>query len=421
MDKSELKNLLQKEQKEYEAFKALGLSLDLSRGKPCTEQLNIGNALLATVTDVSDCYAENGFDCRNYGINDGLPEMKAIFADILEVPAKNIYIGGNASLNMMYDTLAHAMLYGVPGSERPWCKEDKISFICPAPGYDRHFAMLESLGIEMLTVKMNADGPDMDEVERLAISDKNIKGLICNPKYSNPTGITFSDEVVNRLAKMPTAAPDFRIIWDNAYVIHDLYPDRSDKLADILSLSAQAGNGDRVYIFTSTSKVTLPGAGVSAMATSENNLAQVKRIMNIETIGYDKLNQLRHVKYMKDIKTTRRIMSKMADIIRPKFEIVLTCLENRLGELGIAKWTEPKGGYFISLDVMPGCAKRVWKLMNEAGVALTNVGATFPYGNDPDDSNLRLAPTYASNEDLIKIMQVLPCCVIIAAAEKLLG
>ncbi len=421
MDKNELAMLVEKERKEYEAFRALGLSLDLSRGKPCTEQLDIGEALLSTVVSASDCIAENGFDCRNYGINDGLPEMKALFADMLGVPSKNIYVGGNASLNMMYDTLAHAMLYGVPGGERPWCKEEKISFICPVPGYDRHFAMLESLGIEMIPVYMNSDGPDMDEVERIALSDKNVKGLICNPKYSNPTGITFSDEVVERLASMKTAAPDFRIIWDNAYVIHDLYRDGGETLADILSLSEKAGNPDRAYIFTSTSKVTFPGAGIAAMATSENNLAQTRKIMNIQTIGYDKLNQLRHVKYLKNIENTNAVMMKMADVIRPKFEIVLKALESRLGGLGIAEWSDPRGGYFINLDVLPGCAKRVWQLMSEAGVALTKVGATFPYGNDPKDTNLRLAPTYASNDDLEKIMQVLPSCVIIAAGEKLLA
>lgn len=421
MDRAELIKLLEKEQKEYDAFKSLGLSLDLSRGKPCTEQLELSTEMLSCVIAPSDCYSESGFDCRNYGINDGLPEMKAIFADILGVSQKNVYVGGNASLNMMYDTLAHAMLYGVPGSERPWCKEEKISFICPAPGYDRHFALLESLGINMIPVKMNSDGPDMDEVEKIALSDKNVKGLICNPKYSNPTGITFSDKTVKRLANMKTAASDFRIIWDNAYVIHDLYPDKCDSLADILSLCKEAGNPDRVYIFTSTSKVTLPGAGVAAMATSEENLSQIRKIMNVETIGYDKLNQLRHVKYMKNIENTKAIMSKMADIIRPKFEIVLNSLENRLNDLGIAEWSEPLGGYFINLNVMPGCAKRVWQLMSEAGVTLTKVGATFPYGYDPDDTNLRLAPTYATNGDLIKIMQVLPCCVIIAAAEKLIG
>lgn len=421
MKESQLRELLAAKTAEYQAFCALGLSLDLSRGKPCSEQLDLGEELLTILPTGADCRSASGVDCRNYGINDGLPEMKEIFSEMLGVPAANLYIGGNASLNMMFDTLSHAMLYGVPGGARPWCREEKIRFLCPAPGYDRHFTILESLGIEMIPIRMTPTGPDMDEMEKAVLADPSVKGMICNPKYSNPTGVTFSEETVRRLAKMKTAAPDFRIIWDNAYVVHDLYDDGGEKLADILSLCAEYGNPDRVYIFASTSKITFPGAGVAAMATSETNLVHEKRIMNVQTIGYDKLNQLRHVRYMKNGEHVRAIMSRQAAIIRPKFEMVIQALSRDLDGLGIAHWSNPRGGYFISLDVLPGCAKRVWELMKNAGVTLTKAGASFPYGRDPQDENLRLAPTFATLPDLEKIMHVLPACVIMAACEKLLA
>jgi len=399
----------------YNEYKKMGLKLDLSRGKPNAEQLDVSQALLSfpvTSEDTRAC----GVDCRNYGILDGIPEMKRLFADVYNIPEQYIFVGGNSSLQLMYDALTRAMLFGVVGSERPWSKEEGLKWICVAPGYDRHFRITELFGFELLTVKMTPTGPDMDEVERL-VMDPKVKGIWCVPKYSNPTGNTYSDEVVRRLASMECAAPDFRIMWDNAYAVHDI-TEKTDSLLNIFEVAEQYGNLNRVLYFSSTSKITFPGAGVSLMAASPENLEQMKKYIGAQTIGYDKINQIRHVKYLKDSVTVHKHMMKLAELIGKKFEITLSAL-SRLEGLGIAEWSKPNGGYFISLDVMEGCAKRVFELMKEAGVVLTPVGATYPYGIDPYDSNLRIAPTYPTDEELRLACDVLVVAVKLAALEKL--
>jgi len=397
-------------QEEYRMAQAKQLKLDMSRGKPGADQLALSDELL-DARWVTPAKAETGFDCRNYGLPEGIPEARRLFADMLEVPPEWVLAGGNASLNLMYDYLAQCMLFGPAGT--PWVNraEGSVKFLCPAPGYDRHFSILELLGIEMLNIDMLADGPDMDQVESLA-RDPAVKGLICVPKYSNPEGKTFSDTVVRRLAAMETAAEDFRVIWDNAYLVHDLY-DETDRLLNVFEAAKEFHTEDRFIEVASFSKITFPGAGVSCVAASPANLKQIMKRVSMQTIGPDKLNQLRHARYFKDAQGVRAHMQKHAQILRPKFEAVLEILARELS--GIATWTAPRGGYFISLDLPTGCAKRTAQLCREAGVALTPAGAPFPYGRDPEDRNIRIAPTFPPIDELVAATELLCVCAQMAA------
>ena len=400
-------------QKRFEDYKAMGLSLDMSRGKPSKEQLDLSMDMLLPID-----YVVDGVDMRNYGILDGIPCCKELFAELMGVEPKNVVIGPSASLNLMFDYITQCYTEGALGST-PWCKLDSVKFLCPVPGYDRHFTILEHYGIEMINVAMTPDGPDMDAIEEL-VKDESVKGMFCVPKYSNPQGITFSDATVERIAALKPAAKDFRIIWDNAYCVHDL-KEEGDVLLNIFDILPKYGNEDMVIEVCSTAKMTFPGAGVSALTASDANIAQIKKRLNCETISYDKMNQLRHVKFFGNVDGIKKHMKKHAYIMKPKFDMVLNHLENELGGKGIAQWLDPKGGYFISLDVMPGCAKRVGELCKEAGVTLTTVGATYPYGNDPDNSNIRIAPSLPPVAELDLATQILCVSVQLACIEKLVG
>ena len=421
LSKEELLELKSGLEAQFEEVKAKGLKLDMSRGKPSADQLNLSMGMMDTLTSGVDLTCEDGVDCRNYGGLDGIDEAKQLLADMMEVPKDNIIIFGNSSLNVMYDTIARSMTQGVMGNT-PWCKLDKVKFLCPVPGYDRHFKITEFFGIEMINVPMTPQGPDMDMVEELVSKDAAIKGIWCVPKYANPTGTSYSDEVVKRMAALKPAAEDFRIYWDNAYGIHHLYDDEAnqDQILDILSECEKAGNPDMVYEFASTSKVTFPGSGVAALATSKNNIEFIKKQMTIQTIGHDKINQLRHVRYFKDINGVKKHMMKHAEKLRPKFQAVITMLDKELKEADIATWTNPKGGYFISFDVMEGCAKKVVQMCKEAGMVLTGAGATYPYGKDPEDKNIRIAPSFPSPEELVEASKILIVCTKIATIEKML-
>lgn len=416
IDPKDLKEYREGLYKKYEDFKNKKLKYDMSRGKPCREQLDLSTGML----DIKDYITSDGIDCRNYGGADGIPEAKRLFAQLLEANPDEVIIGGNSSLNMMYDTIARAMAFGVAGSEAPWGKLPKVKFLCPSPGYDRHFAICELFGIEMIVVDMKSDGPDMDLVEKLAGEDETVKGIWCVPKYSNPDGITYSDEVVDRLASMKTKAKDFRIFWDNAYAIHHLYGE-GDRLKNMMEACKNAGNEDRVFVYTSTSKISFPGAGLAMMAASKANVSLIKKQLSIQTIGPDKMNQLRHIKFFKNMENIEEHMKKHAEIIRPKFEAVLEILDAELGGKEIAWWNKPNGGYFISLNTLDGCAKKVVAMTAEAGIVMTPAGATFPYGKDPRDRNIRIAPSFPSIDELRKAIEVFCICIQIVSADKILS
>ena len=419
MSKAELEALKTELEKEFNDFKAQGLSLDMSRGKPSQEQLDLSMEMMDVLHSGSDLRCSTGVDCRNYGVLDGIPEAKELLGAMCEVDADKMIIYGNSSLNVMYDTVARAMTHGIMGST-PWCKLDKVKFLCPVPGYDRHFAITEYFGIEMINIPMTLEGPDMDLVEKYVSEDPAVKGICCVPKYSDPQGISYSDETVRRFARLKPAAEDFRIFWDNAYSVHHLYDDDQDVVLEILEECEKAGNPDMVYKFTSTSKISFPGSGIAAIATSPNNLADIKKQLFIQTIGHDKLNQLRHVRFFKDIDGIHAHMRKHAAIMRPKFEAVIDILETELGGLEIGSWIKPKGGYFISFDSMDGCAKAIVAKAKEAGVVMTNAGATYPYGKDPHDSNIRIAPSFPTLDELKTAAKLFTVCVKLVSVEKLL-
>ncbi len=421
LSQKELRQELERLQEEYASYLEAGLALNMARGKPAAAQLDLSMGMLDIVTSQDSCKAADGTDCRNYGVLDGLPEAKALMSIFLDEPANQVIVFGNSSLNIMYDTVSRCMSFGSLGS-KPWKDYDVVKWICPVPGYDRHFGVTETFGVEMIPVPMTDEGPDMGEVERLAASDERVKGIWCVPKYSNPGGVTYSDDVVRRLASMECAADDFRIFWDNAYAVHHLYDDpaEQDQLLDIGAACVQAGNPNRYFKFASTSKVTFPGAGISAFGASAENIAEVKKLLGMQTIGHDKINQLRHVRFLRDAEGVATHMARHAAIIRPKFELVLEKLEAGLGEAGIGSWSHPRGGYFISFDAPEGCASRIVALAKDAGVVMTGAGATWPYGKDPHDSNIRIAPTLPPLDELDQAMDVFVCCVKIAAIEKLL-
>ena len=419
MNKQELQDEITLLKAQYKKYQEMDLSLNMARGKPCREQLDLSMGLMDALNSDADLSCEDGTDCRNYGVLTGIDEAKVLIGAMMENKPENIIIYGNSSLNVMYDTVSRAYTHGIMGNT-PWCKLDKVKFLCPVPGYDRHFAITEYFGIEMINVDMTPEGPDMDKVEELVSSDESIKGIWCVPKYSNPQGYSYSDETVRRFARLKPAAKDFRIFWDNAYGIHHLYDNDQDYLIEILAECKKAGNPDLVYKFASTSKITFPGSGIAALATSLNNLDDIKAQLTNQTIGHDKVNQLRHVRFFGDIEGMKQHMRKHADIIRPKFEAVLEILDRDLAPCGIGEWTKPKGGYFISFDAPEGCAKDIVDRAKKAGVTMTGAGATYPYKKDPHDSNIRIAPTYPSLHDLRTAMDIFTVCVRLSAAKKYL-
>ncbi len=419
MDKSELQALKAELEKQYEDAKGKGLKLDMSRGKPGVSQLALSMPMLDVINSASDMKTVLGNDTRNYGDLDGIGECRRLLADMMSVKKDNVVVCGNSSLNIMYDTISRSMTKGVNGST-PWSKLDNVKFLCPVPGYDRHFKITEYFGIEMVNIPLLSDGPDMDLVEEYVNNDPSVKGIWCVPKYSNPTGISYSDEVVKRMAALKPAAEDFRLYWDNAYCIHHLYDDKQDEILNILEECEKAGNPNMVYIFASTSKVSFPGSGVSAIASSLENIKFIESQMTVQTIGHDKINQLRHVRYFKNIDGMMEHMRKHADLMRPKFEAVLDVFERELGGLEIGSWTKPYGGYFISFEAMEGCAKAIVEKCKGAGVVLTGAGATFPYGKDPKDSNIRIAPSFPTPEEMAQAADLFVLCVKLVSVEKLL-
>jgi DNA-binding transcriptional MocR family regulator len=392
----------------------------MSRGKPAATQLDLSMNLLDVLNSKSELKSENGFDIRNYGVLDGIPEAKKLMADVLNTTPDHIIIYGNSSLNAMYDQVSRGFSLGICGN-KPWCKCDKLKFLCPSPGYDRHFAITEQFGFEMIVIPMTPTGPDMDLVEKYVNNDETVKGIWCVPKYSNPQGYTYSDDTVKRFANLKPAAKDFRIFWDNAYQVHHLYEDKHDEILDIISECEKAGNPDIVYEFTSTSKITFPGAGISCIATSKNNVDDIKKKLTVQTISHDKINQLRHVKYFKDANGIKEQMKKHAAILRPKFEATLKVLDEELSGKNIGSWVKPNGGYFISFDSLEGCAKKIVEKCKELGITLTGAGATFPYKKDPKDSNIRIAPSYLTPEEMHDAMEVFVVCVKLVSVEKILS
>lgn len=419
MTKDELLSLKDILKADYKKMQAKGLNLNMSRGKPCADQLDLSMGLMDSLSSSSDFRCEDGTDCRNYGVLDGIAEAKELIGDMMEVPYDHLLIYGNSSLNVMYDTVSRSYTHGVMGST-PWCKLDKVKWICIVPGYDRHFAITNYFGIESICVPMLKTGPDMDMIEKLVSSDESIKGIWCVPKYSNPTGNSYSDETVRRFARLKPAARDFRIYWDNAYTVHHLYDHDQDHLIEILAECKRAGNPDLVYKFASTSKVSFPGSGIAALAASLNNLEDIHKQVAIQTIGHDKVNQLRHVRFFGNIHGLIEHMRKHADILRPKFEAVENILERELGGLDIATWTKPKGGYFISFDTLPGCAKKVVSRLAKAGVVMTPAGATFPSGKDPNDTNIRIAPSFPPIDDLKTATEILALATKLVTVENFL-
>ena len=416
----ELQSLKKELEAQFAEIKAKNLKLDMSRGKPSKAQLDLSMGMMDVLSSEANLTCQEGVDCRNYGVLDGINEAKQLLSDMSEVPKENIVIFGNSSLNVMYDTISRSMTHGVMGST-PWCKLDKVKFLCPVPGYDRHFAITEHFGIEMINIPMTPEGPNMDMVEALVNNDETVKGIWCVPKYSNPQGYTYSDQTVRRFARLKPAAKDFRIYWDNAYTIHHLHDDNQDYLIEILMACKQEGNPDMVYKFCSTSKISFPGSGIAAIAASTANLADIRKQMTIQTIGHDKVNQLRHARYFKDIHGVVEHMRKHADILRPKFEAVIDVLNQELSGLEIGSWTEPRGGYFIYFDSLEGCAKAIVAKAKEAGVIMTPAGATFPYGKDPKDSNIRIAPSFPTPEELSMAANIFVLSVKLVSIDKILG